>query len=97
MAASKERIKVAKDTARFIDSIGQQIMEEWGMTFPEIQKAGRDAEFDREIIRRIYTNISAQAFFETSKDYTKESFGTAWECFSEDQQNIIVLKETKLW
>ena len=97
MAATKERIKAAKDAALIIDPIAKKIMGNWGMTFPEIQEAGREAEFDREIIKFINEDIIAKSFFETSKDYTKENFGIVWECFSEDQQNIIALKETKLW
>ena len=97
MAATLQRIEVAKKAASLIDPIAQAIMQNWGMTFAEIQETGKEAEFDREIIRLIKEDPETNLVFEESKAYTKENFGIVWECFTEDQKNIIALKETKLW
>jgi hypothetical protein len=97
MAATKERIKTAKDAAFLIDLIAKKIMKNWEMTFSEIQETGKEAEFDREIIKFIYLDSAVKEAFEASKSYTKDNFGIVWECFTEDQKNIIALKETKLW
>lgn len=97
MAATLQRIEVAKKAASLIDPIAQAIMKNWGMTFSEIQETGKEAEFDREIIKFIYLDSAVKEVFEASKSYTKENFGIVWECFTEDQKNIIALKETKLW
>ena len=97
MAATLQRIEVAKKAAELINPIAQRIMEKWGMTFAQIQETGKEAEFDREIIRLIKEDPKTNSIFEKSKAYTKDNFGIAWEAFSEDQKNIIALKETKLW
>lgn len=97
MAATKERIKIAQETAKAIDPIAQQIMKEWGLSFDEIQEAGKEPLFDREILKRVKGNSVANSLFQTSKRCTEDNYGHIWGCFSEEQQDIIALKETKLW
>ena len=97
MAVTAQRIEIAQKAAELIDPIAKKIMKNWGMTFCQIQESKREAEFDREIIKFIYLDPKVKKIFEQSKAYTKKNFGIVWGCFSEDQQNIIALKETKLW
>lgn len=97
MAATKERIKIAQETAKVIDPIAEQIMKEWGLSFAEIQETGKEPLFDREILKRIKNDSAANCLFQTSKRCTADNYGCIWGCFSEDQQDIIALKETKLW
>lgn len=93
----QERNEKAKAASDAIDPIADAIMQEWGLTFAEIQKSGREPEFDREIIKRIYENEDVKDKFLLSMAYTTENYGKIWYEFSAEQRNIIALKDTKIF
>lgn len=93
----EDRNKAAKAASDAIDPIADAIMQEWGLAFEEIQKKGREPEFDREIIKRIYENEEVKKKFLISMTYTTENYGKIWHEFSPEQWNIIALKDTKIF
>ncbi len=93
----KDRNEAAKAASDAIDPIAETIMSEWGLSFKEIQKAGREPEFDREIIKRIYENEKVKKIFLISMTYSTENYGKIWYEFSAEQWNIIALKDTKIF
>ena len=97
MAWIDERNKAAKDASCAINLIAKAIMQEWGEKFDEIQKQGREPEFDKEIIKRIYENEEVRKKILISMTYTTENYGKIWYEFSAEQWNIIALKDTKIF
>lgn len=93
----ENRNKAAKEASDAIDPIADAIMQEWGLTFAEIQKSGREPEFDREIIKRIHQNEDVKKKFNLSMSYTIENYGKSCSEFSPEQLNIIGLKDTKIF
>ncbi len=97
MALNLERVLLAQQAARAIDKIVKRIMLEWGMKFSEIQANGKEPEFDREILKRIYENEKARQIFIENLIATGENYGKVWFEFSEEQRKLITLKEIKLF
>lgn len=93
----KERNKVAKAASDAIDPIANDIMKEWNISFEQIKIQGREPEFDKEIIKRIYENEDVKNKFLLSMTYTTENYGKIWYEFSTEQWNIIALKDTKIF
>ena len=97
VASIEERNKAAKAASDAIDPIADDIMREWGMTFAEIQQGGKEPEFDREIIKRIYENEDVKSQFLDSMVYTQQNYGKIWFEFNVEQRNIIALKDSNIF
>lgn len=97
MAVTEERIKIAQGAKKVIAEIAKEILQEWDTSFEEIQKNRQEIKFDLEILSRIKENSVASSLFQVSKSCTADNYGMIWERFTEDEQNIIALKELKLW
>ena len=97
MAVSEERNRVARELDDLINLIIQDIFEKWSLNFQDIKDSGSEPLFDREIISRIYKDDEAKAKFLEYKKYASENYGKIWDEFSEEQQDIIALKESKIF
>ena len=97
MAVSKERNSVAKLLDEAINPIAEDIFREWGLSFEEIQKKGLEPKFDRELIKRINENDEARCYFCRYMTFASDNYGKIWSEFSKEQQDIIVLKESKIF
>lgn len=97
MAINLERVLLAQQAARAIDKIAKRIMLEWGMSFSDIQENDKEPDFDREILKRIFEEENAKQIFLENLIFTGENYGKIWFEFSEEQRNIIALKEIKIF
>ena len=97
MAVSEERNQVARALDEAIDPIAKSIFREWRLGFEEIQEKGLEPKFDRELIKRIYENAEARAEFIKYMVHASENYGKIWLEFSKEQQEIIALKESKIF
>ncbi len=97
MAVSKERNSVAKLLDEAINPIAEDIFREWGLSFEEIQKKGLEPKFDHELIKRIYESDMARLYFYKYMTYASENYGKIWDEFTKEQQEIIALKESKIF
>lgn len=97
MAALKERNQVAKELDKAIDPIAKTIFRDWQLGFEEIQKKGLEPDFDRELIKRIYENGEARSKFIEYMAHASKNYGKIWFEFSKEQQEIIALKESKIY
>lgn len=97
MSATEQRIQIAQAASKVIDPIANAIMEEWKLSFSLIQSLGKEAEFDREILKRIEKDPIAKSIFGASRRCTADNYGTIWKEFTGEQQNIIALKDRKNW
>jgi len=97
MAVSKERNELARELSGLIDPIAKEIMQEWKLNFIQIQQRGLEPKFDREIIKRIEEEPKTHVKFTDFMIFVQANYGKIWFEFSEDQRNIITLKESKIF
>lgn len=97
MAVSEERNQVARALDEAIDPIAKSIFREWKLGFKEIQEKGLEPKFDRELIKKIYEDGEARSRFIEYMVYASKNYGKIWLEFSKEQQEIIALKESKIF
>jgi len=97
MAVSKKWVDAARELSALIDPIAKQIMKEWEHEFIEIQLLGIEPRFDREIIKRIKAEPEIHAKFIQFMVLVVDNYGKIWYEFSEEQKEIITLKESKIF
>lgn len=96
MAWIIERNQSARELSETIDPIAKEIMEEWNLSFSQIQGQGLEPKFDREIISRVKQNPKTHVKFVDFMTYVLDNYGKIWYEFSEEQKEIITLKESKI-
>lgn len=98
MAVSKERNDAARNLSEAIDPVAKEIMQEWNLNFAQIQEQGIEAKFDREIIKRMKTiNPKLYGQFTQFMSYVAHNYGDIWCEIPGDLQEIITLKESKIF
>ena len=97
MAMSTEWKETARELNELIDPIAKKILREWEREFIEVKLMGLEPRFDRVLIEKIKEKEEVYKKFMEFMRLVVENYGKIWYEFSEEEKEIITLKESKIF